>query len=175
MQSTLQELHYGAGIINNVKTESYRIQYQTADGLQALATSIVDDRHAVTNLSHTNVLLNDQVANLSKKVTSQDTEIDKLYKSISDLTVTIRTFADNISSSGQGSGRGRSGGRGGQKKMPEKQKKEQKYFSIHYCWTHRITGGPQHTRLNCANQVEGHHCEATLFNRMNGSMKGIRS
>eukprot|EP00957_Ditylum_brightwellii_P084638 6436262-Ditylum_brightwellii.AAC.1 len=67
MQSAAQELHYSTGIINNAETETYGIQDQTADALHALASTTADDRHAVANLSHTNVLLNDQVANLSKK------------------------------------------------------------------------------------------------------------
>eukprot|EP00957_Ditylum_brightwellii_P167747 12770093-Ditylum_brightwellii.AAC.1 len=53
MQSAAQEFHFGAGIV--------------ADVLQALATTTADDCQSVANLSHTNVLLNDQVANLSKK------------------------------------------------------------------------------------------------------------
>eukprot|EP00957_Ditylum_brightwellii_P191250 14562393-Ditylum_brightwellii.AAC.1 len=69
MQSSAQELNYGAEIVNHADTmDAIGIQDQTADALQALASATSDDRHAVANLSHTNVMLNDQVANLSKKV-----------------------------------------------------------------------------------------------------------
>eukprot|EP00957_Ditylum_brightwellii_P097486 7424732-Ditylum_brightwellii.AAC.2 len=79
MQSAAQELNYGAGIVNNMETETeYGIQEQTANVLQALASATGDDRHAVANLSHTNVQLNGQVANLTKKVTEHDTQIDEL-------------------------------------------------------------------------------------------------
>eukprot|EP00957_Ditylum_brightwellii_P075727 5755238-Ditylum_brightwellii.AAC.2 len=44
---------------------------------------------------NTNVMLNIQVANLSKKVMEQDSQIDELRKSIADLTVTIRQLANN--------------------------------------------------------------------------------
>eukprot|EP00957_Ditylum_brightwellii_P210749 15365349-Ditylum_brightwellii.AAC.1 len=80
MQSAAQYLNYGAGIMANV--------------LKTLATVTADDCQAVANLSHTSVLLNDQVANLSKKVTKKDTQIDDLCKSISDLTMTIWSLAN---------------------------------------------------------------------------------
>eukprot|EP00957_Ditylum_brightwellii_P065065 4935162-Ditylum_brightwellii.AAC.1 len=96
MQSAAQELNYGADIVNHANTmDIIGIQDQTADALQALATATSDDMHAVTNLSHTNVMLNDQVANLSKKVTERDKQVDELRKSIVDLTVTIRQLANN--------------------------------------------------------------------------------
>eukprot|EP00957_Ditylum_brightwellii_P146529 11155807-Ditylum_brightwellii.AAC.1 len=96
MQSVAQELNYGTGIVNHANTmDTIGIQDQTVDALQALATTTSDDRYAVANLSHTNVMLNNQVANLSKKVTKCDKQVDELCKSIADLTVTIRQLANN--------------------------------------------------------------------------------
>eukprot|EP00957_Ditylum_brightwellii_P014329 1078572-Ditylum_brightwellii.AAC.1 len=72
MQSAGQELNYGAGIVNHADTmDSFGIRDQMTDALQALASVTSDNRHAVANLSHTNVMLNDQVANLSKKATGK--------------------------------------------------------------------------------------------------------
>eukprot|EP00957_Ditylum_brightwellii_P126404 9635942-Ditylum_brightwellii.AAC.1 len=57
MQSAAKELNYGTDIINNTEsTEEYGIWDQTADALQALATATADNRHAVTNLSYTNMV-----------------------------------------------------------------------------------------------------------------------
>eukprot|EP00957_Ditylum_brightwellii_P099537 7582393-Ditylum_brightwellii.AAC.1 len=78
-----------------------------ADVLQALATVTADDGQVVANLLHTNVLLNNQVANLSKKVTEKDTQIDELHKSIMYLTETIQSLANqNNSKRGHGAGCG---------------------------------------------------------------------
>eukprot|EP00957_Ditylum_brightwellii_P074929 5694501-Ditylum_brightwellii.AAC.1 len=94
MQSAAQELNYGADVVNHADAmDRIGIQDQTADALQALAFATYDDRHAVANLSHSNVMLNNQVANLSKKVTEQDKQVDELCKGITDLTVTIRQLA----------------------------------------------------------------------------------
>eukprot|EP00957_Ditylum_brightwellii_P059637 4527081-Ditylum_brightwellii.AAC.1 len=61
MQSAAQELYYDTGIVNNAETtEECGIQDQTADALQALTTATADDRHAVANLCHANMFLNDQ-------------------------------------------------------------------------------------------------------------------
>eukprot|EP00957_Ditylum_brightwellii_P097927 7458077-Ditylum_brightwellii.AAC.1 len=73
----MQELNYRARIVNNTKTTgSFGIHEQTADALQVLATA--NDWYAVANLLHINVMLSDQVANLSKKVTSCNNQIDEL-------------------------------------------------------------------------------------------------
>eukprot|EP00957_Ditylum_brightwellii_P110650 8438730-Ditylum_brightwellii.AAC.1 len=142
MQSTVQELNYSAGIMNNVETE-YGICKQTTDTLQALTSATADDQHDVANLSLTNVLLNDQVANLTKKsqsVTHKLTSSVKaswIYPSPSD----IRSLANNQSTAGRGGGQGRGTGRGTSKKIPDKNKREPKTFDIHYFCTHGITMG----------------------------------
>eukprot|EP00957_Ditylum_brightwellii_P097603 7432744-Ditylum_brightwellii.AAC.1 len=67
---------------------------------------MADDRHDVANLLHTNVILNDPVANLTKKVTERDTQIDELSKSTLDLSVTIRALANNQGTPGCSGGQG---------------------------------------------------------------------
>eukprot|EP00957_Ditylum_brightwellii_P062043 4708303-Ditylum_brightwellii.AAC.1 len=64
------------------------------------------------------MMLNNQVANLSKKVMEHDKQVDELHKSIADLTVTIRQLANNNSYSGQGQGVGRGRGRSSPKTSP---------------------------------------------------------
>eukprot|EP00957_Ditylum_brightwellii_P037625 2845241-Ditylum_brightwellii.AAC.1 len=147
-------------------------QTAAAKALQALADATTKDRTAVANLSHTNGLLNEQVVNLTKTVTTKESDIEELRKSISKLSTTIRSLAPTTANRGGRGGRGRrgnknnNGGRG-------KTKKEIPPLNIHYCWTHGVTRGPGHTSVNCGNPAEGHKKEATLFNCMGGSMEGI--
>eukprot|EP00957_Ditylum_brightwellii_P032260 2443941-Ditylum_brightwellii.AAC.1 len=92
----MQELNCSVIIVNNAKTtESFGICEQTADALQVLATTIANNWQAVANVSHTNMMLNDQVSNLSKKVTDCDNQIDESQKSIADLTMTTTTTVED--------------------------------------------------------------------------------
>eukprot|EP00957_Ditylum_brightwellii_P179521 13676105-Ditylum_brightwellii.AAC.1 len=145
------------------------MQNSTAEALQALADAITEDRIAVANLLQTNGYLNEQVVNLTKTISTKDLEIEELRKSISELSCTICTLAPNQNN------RGGRGGRGGRNSggCINKVKKEPTPLNIHYCWSHGVTRGPNHTSLNCQHPKEGHKRDATLLNQQGGSLDGI--
>eukprot|EP00957_Ditylum_brightwellii_P085213 6480233-Ditylum_brightwellii.AAC.1 len=135
MQTAAQEMGYATA---NLSLGPPNSQTTAAEALQVLADATTEDRTAIANLSHTNSILNEQAVNLTKTITAKESEIEKLCKSISKLTYTIRTLApikSNHGSRGRRGGHGNisnNGGRG-------KEKKELLSLNIHYCWTHGVT------------------------------------
>eukprot|EP00957_Ditylum_brightwellii_P121012 9228811-Ditylum_brightwellii.AAC.1 len=154
MQTAAQEMGYAAA---NFSLGPPNSQAAAAEALQVLADATTEDRTAVANISHTN---------------AKESEIEELRKRISKLTCTIRTLAPTKANRGGCGGRGGSGNRSNNSGRG-KEKKELTPLNIHYCWTHSVTRGPNHTSVNCTNPGERHKKEATLFNRMGGSMEGI--
>eukprot|EP00957_Ditylum_brightwellii_P035875 2718953-Ditylum_brightwellii.AAC.1 len=45
--------------------------------------------------------------------------------------------------------------------------------TVHYCWTHGVTGGDYHTSRNCENWGPGHKDNASALNRMGCSTQGL--
>ena len=119
MQTAAQEMGYATVNFSLGPADS---QTAAAEALQALADATTEDRTAVANLSHTNGLLNEQVVNLTRTITTKDSEIEELRKSISELSTTIRTLAPTTANRGDRGGRGgrgnksNNGGRGKTKK-----------------------------------------------------------
>eukprot|EP00957_Ditylum_brightwellii_P036379 2754465-Ditylum_brightwellii.AAC.2 len=154
MQTAAQELGYATANFSSVSPHEYA--NTTAEALQALVEATTDNRTAVANLSTTNGLLNKQ-----------------LRKSTSELSTTSFTITPSENHGGHGGRGGHNNGRGNRGGHGNKEKKDKEQASINYCWSHDITKEPNCMNANCQNTKDGHQREATVFNRMVGSMEGI--
>eukprot|EP00957_Ditylum_brightwellii_P050136 3800778-Ditylum_brightwellii.AAC.1 len=71
-----------------------------AEVIAQLAEATEADRSTVSNLATTNQMLLDQVANMMSQMLAKDDEIKELQKSIEQLNLTIRAFANTNNLSG---------------------------------------------------------------------------
>eukprot|EP00957_Ditylum_brightwellii_P202901 15332318-Ditylum_brightwellii.AAC.1 len=80
MQTAAQELGYAMANFSAVGPPQFA--NTAAEVLHALAEATTEDCTAVSNLSSTNGILNEQVANLTRTASAKESEIEELQKSI---------------------------------------------------------------------------------------------
>eukprot|EP00957_Ditylum_brightwellii_P091704 6983016-Ditylum_brightwellii.AAC.1 len=126
-----------------------------AEALANLAQAIEEDCTTVANLANANTQLTNDVANLTGKLNAKVKDIATLSEKIGQLTTSIEKLSNKQNTGG------------------DRNQQHTSNNAVFYCWTHGVTHSQKHQNSSCKNPQEYHQKDATFWNCMGVSTKGI--
>eukprot|EP00957_Ditylum_brightwellii_P013847 1043269-Ditylum_brightwellii.AAC.1 len=155
-----------------ILTIAYNAMYQT--GLYNEKFFAWED---LTNTQRTlaNVTLASQIRKLTENTTKHKEELDSMKTNIADILSLLQDTTVCPRNNYRG-GQGNQGGCGGHGNYQQRSQNRQQHNAptVHYCWSHGVTGSNYHASTNCENRKSRHRENAMTLNPMGRHHKQLR-